>query len=293
MRSAIACAWLALWPIFALPADDDVAVAWKVSGYYKNLLMRSQTVFPAGDRYTEDLNRLRLKIEARPTQNVALDLQYDNEVLVGDYLDTQQYRLQKALPVDTYWNAQASYADSNDVYAVHRLYRATLTASLGATDVRIGRQRIAWGTGRFFSPLDILNPVSPIALERGERVGVDALLVEHKVDALSRASVVFAPQHDDKPSSVAALWHANLRGFDYSVVGGRFRREQVAGVDLAGQIGAAGLRAELTRSRRSDGSAYTRALLGVDYAFANTLDFSAELYHDGAGADAQIGRAHV
>jgi hypothetical protein len=283
MRSAIACAWLALWPALATAADD-VAAAWKISGYYKNLLMRSQTVFPAGDRYTEDLNRLRLKIEARPTESVALELQYDNEVLLGDYLDTQQFQLQKALPVDTYWNAQATYADSNDLYARHRVYRATLTGSLGATDVRIGRQRIAWGTGRFFSPLDILNPFSPIALERSERVGVDALLAEHKVDALSRASVVFAPQHDDKQSSVAALWHANVLGFDYSVVAGRFRREHVAGVDLAGQIGDAGLRAELTRSRRIDGSSYTRALLGVDYAFANTLSFSGELYHDGAGA---------
>ncbi len=286
MRRAAARALLALWPACVWAADgaEPPAATWKFSGYYKNLLMRSQTVFPAGERYTEDLNRLRLKLEGRPAENVALDLQYDNEILLGDYLDTQQFQLQKALAVDTYWTAQSTYAQSGSYYAQHRLYRAALTWSLGATDVRIGRQRIAWGTGRFFSPLDIVNPFSPIALERAERIGVDALLVEHKLDALSRVSAVFAPQHDGRNASAAALWHANLRGFDYSLVAGRFRRDQVVGADLAGQIGEAGVRAELTRSRRATGVTTTRALLGMDYAFANTLSLTGELYHDGAGA---------
>jgi len=283
MRSVAACAALALLSACAF-ADETGTAAWKLSGYYKNLLMRSQTVFPPGERYTADLNRLRLKLEGRPVDTLAVDLQYDNEILLGDYLDTQQFRLQEALPVATYWTAESTYAQGSDHRARHGLYRASLTWSRGATDVRFGRQRIAWGTGRFFSPLDILNPFSPIALERAERVGVDALLVEHKLDALSRASAVYAPQHDARDASVAAQWHANRRGLDYSIVAGRYRRERVIGIDLAGQLGQTGVRGELTRSRRPDGSGYTRVLIGIDHAFANTLSLSAEAYYDGAGA---------
>lgn len=39
----------------------------------------------------------------------------------------------------------------------------------------------------------------------------------------------------------------------------------------------------------SSGTAYRRALLAVDYAFANTLTLSGELYYNGAGAANRIG----
>ena len=284
MRSVAAAALLALAPGCALAAEEGALAAWNFSGYYKNLLTRSRTVLPAGERYTTDLNRLRLKLEGKPSDHLALDLQYDNEVLLGSYLRTAQFQLQKALPAPTYWNAQSTYADQSRYHGQHRLYRAAVTWSQGATDVRIGRQRIAWGTGRFFSPLDILNPLSPITLERGERVGVDALLVEHKLDALSRIGAVYAPQHASGRSNLAALWHGNRGGFDYSVVAGRFGQQKVAGFDFAGQVGAAGIRGELTRNRTAARFSATRILLGADYAFPNTLNLSGELYRDGAGA---------
>lgn len=289
MRSPALPVLSLLWPLCGAAADDAAApAAWKFSGDYKNLLTASETVLPAGERFSADLNRLRLKLEGRPTAQLAIDLQYDNELLLGSYLGTAQFRRQKDVAPDGYWKAQGSYADRSGYYGQHRLYRAAVTWTQGATDVRIGRQRIAWGTGRFFSPLDLLNPFSPIALERGERVGVDALLVERKIDSLSRVSAVYAPQHDPARSSVAALWHGNSRGFDYSLVAGRFRQRNVVGADLAGQIGQAGVRAEITHSRGAGTPRSTRMLIGLDYAFANTLTLTGELYHDGAGARDQL-----
>jgi hypothetical protein len=174
--------------------------------------------------------------------------------------------------------------ESRSYYGRHRLYRAAVTFSSGNADLRIGRQRIAWGTGRFWSPLDILNPFSPIALEREERIGVDAALAEYKLGALARLSAVYAPQHERRDASAALRWQANTAGIDHALVAGRFARDRVLGADIATQIGDAGLRAELTRTRRAAGDRYWRALIGVDYAFANTLTLGAELYYDGAGA---------
>jgi hypothetical protein len=185
---------------------------------------------------------------------------------------------------DTYWNLESNYAQSRSYNARHRLYRAGVTLSAGDTDVRIGRQRIAWGTGRFWSPLDLLNPFSPIALERAERVGVDAVLVEHKFGPLSRVSAVYAPAHDRDAASAALHWHSNAGGIDYSVVGGRFRHEEVVGADIATEIGAAGVHAELTHTRGETAGSYRRALVALDYAFQNTLTIGAELYYNGAGA---------
>lgn len=256
--------------------------ALSFSGYFKSLLIGSRTVAPPHERYTLDLSRLRLELKGPISDRLSVDLQYDNELLLGDYLRTGEFRMAKDRDPPTYWRAHGDYLDNPRAYGAHRLHRASVTASFGNTDVRVGRQRIAWGTGRFWSPLDILNPVSATALEREERIGVDALLVEHKLGAVSRAAFVYAPQHERRNSSFAALWHDNRGGIDYSIVAGRFRRDKVAGLDLAGQVGQTGVRAEVTRSWGSTGG--TRVLIGADHAFANTLTLSGELFHDGAGA---------
>ena len=267
----------------AAPASAQDDPDLRVSGYYKNLLLRSKTW--ADERYTLDLNRLRLELKGQLSAAVAFDLQYDNEVLLGSYLRTPQFLQQKDQPPPQYWSAQANYVDRPALYGVHRLYRAQVQMAFGDTDLRIGRQRIAWGTGRFWSPLDLLNPFSPVALEREERLGVDAVLVEHKFGPVSRLAAVYAPSRVPGQDSRALQWHDNARGVDFSFTGGRFGSENVIGLDLAGQIGQAGVRAELTRVRTRLGQDFTRSLVGIDYAFANTLTLSAELYRDGGGTN--------
>jgi hypothetical protein len=275
---------LAASAISSAQAAERSAPSLEFSGYYKNLLVRSETVLGNPARYTLDLNRLRLELKGRLAGNATLDLQYDNEILLGNYLRTSQFSIEKDALPDAYWKLDGNYAEGGAYYGRHRLYRASVTLAAGETDVRVGRQRIAWGTGRFWSPLDLLNPFSPVALEREERIGVDALLVERKLGPLSRVSAVYAPRHDREDSSAALNWHSNAGGVDYTLVAGRFRREEVIGADVATQLGAAGVRAELTHNRRDEAASYRRAVLAFDYAFPNTLTLSAELYYNGAGA---------
>jgi hypothetical protein len=268
-------------------AEESIATETaviKFSGYYKNLFVDSETVFPPGDRYILDLNRLRLELGGNIARNVAVDVQYDNELLLGSYLHTAQFRLQKDLATGQYWNLTNNYAEGNSYYAVQSLYRANVTLSSDTTDMRIGRQRIAWGTGRFWSPLDILNPFSPTQLERDERVGVDAALIEYKVGPLSRLSAVYAPQHAAGQSSAALRWHGNVAATDYSVVAGRFQGDRVVGLDVAGQLRDAGVRGEVTYTHPQPGASFWRGLIGFDYAFPNTLTLTGELYYNGAGA---------
>jgi hypothetical protein len=274
------------WFVFVLLGCACVGAAaqdLKLSGYYKSLLIGTETVAPAGERYSLDLNRLRLELKGQLSDNVALDVQYDNEVLLGDYLRTRQFALQRDRRPDQYWDLDQNYGAGGSWLGRHRLYRGSVTLSAGDTDVRLGRQRIAWGTGRFWSPVDLLNPINPIALEREERIGVDAALVERKLGPLARISAVYAPSRQSGKSSAALSWHANAAGVDYSVIAGRFRGERVAGADVATQWGDAGVRAELTYNEPEAGRAYRRAVLAMDYAFPNTLILSGELYYNGAG----------
>jgi hypothetical protein len=277
------CRWLAAASIMLLSLAGAQAAELKFSGYYKNLLLDSETIAPPGERYTLDRNRLRLELKGTLAEGAALDLQYDNEVLLGSYLQTAQFAAQKSLEPPQYWDLERSYGEGDNWYGRHRLYRASLTLSSGATDVRIGRQRIAWGTGRFWSPVDLLNPINPITLEREERVGVDAVLAERKLGALSRIAAVYAPSRESGLSSGALNWHANAAGVDYSVVAGRFSGERVGGAAIATQWAGAGVRAEYTHNA-PEAAAYWRGVFALDYAFASTLTLSGELYYNGAGA---------
>ncbi|MBI5716347.1 MAG: hypothetical protein HZC37_01515 [Burkholderiales bacterium] len=251
-------------------------------GSLKSVFLRSRA--SNGEDYALSLNRLRVEAKGDLAPGLALDLQYDNELLLGNYLDTAEFRALKESVAPQYWRADSNYLERGDVYGRHRLYRAAVTLNRGNVDLKLGRQRIAWGTGRFWSPLDILNPVSPLALEREERVGVDAALLEAKLGPLSRASLVYAPAPDRGSASRALQWHGNAAGVDASLVTGRLLSLDIVGTDVASQIGEVGIRGEAARLRPRGGAGFFRWVVGADYAFANGLTMSAELYYNGAGS---------
>jgi len=77
----------------AVEDSDPQPPKLKLGGYYKNLFFDSKTVFPAGEAFGADLNRLRLELEGKPAAWTAFDIQYDNEVLFGSYLRTAQFAI--------------------------------------------------------------------------------------------------------------------------------------------------------------------------------------------------------
>jgi len=273
-------ALLAAGLIGGMAASPARALEW--SGSLKSIGLRSRA--STGEPYLLNLNRLRIEAKGDLMPGVAVDLQYDNEVLLGSYLDSTDFHAQKDVPPAQYWRADANYVERGDVYGRHWVHRGALTLSRGDIDLRLGRQRIAWGTGRFWSPLDILNPVNPLALEREERVGVDAALLEAKLGPLARASFVYAPSPLRGSANRALQWHGNMAGVDGSIVAGHLAGLKILGTDIASQIGNAGVRAEAARLTPQAGPGFSRWMVGADYAFANGLTLSAELYGNGAGS---------
>jgi len=257
----------------------------EVGGYYKNLFVNSRTLglVAPQEPYNLDLNRLRLKLKGNLTEETAFNVQYDNEVLLGSYLETNQFLVQKNLPSDTFFNLNRTYADNTSVYARHGFYRAYLDARVVGVDIRVGRQRIAWGSALFWSPIDIINPFDPTQIERQERVGVDAVTVDWDYNDLSRLSMVYAAHDYPVRDTTALRWRTNIALYDLGVTAGRFRDDTMAGFDFVGQLGPVGLRGEWTWTSSPVDGEYQRAVLGADYSFPNTLSFMAELYYNGQG----------
>jgi hypothetical protein len=273
----------------ALLIYNTVATAEvELSGYYKNLLIRSATLstFPDRTTYLVNKNRLRLHANGDIGENIYYDIQYDNEIYLGNYLDTNQFAFQKKLEPDTEWDLEHTYMDDESVYGKHLLYRAFLTATLSSADIRIGRQRITWGTAMLWNPMDILNPFNPVQLERQERQGIDAIMVDWNYGALSRVSAVYAKQRSG--DSRAMRWLSHFTGTDISLMLGEFRDNKVGGLDFASQIDEIGIRGEMTFTDTTDGDTYVQSVVGFDYTFPSTLSFNVEAYYNGKGSSRTV-----
>lgn len=266
-------------------AGSETHGSVEVSGYYKNLFADSRTLalYPPQQSYWVDLNRLRLEFKGKFNDTTSFNVQYDNEVFLGSYLETSQFAAQKNISTGNYFDLRQTYIDNNSIYARHRLYRAYIDTRLTQTDLRIGRQRIAWGSGLFWSAVDIINPFDPTQIERDERPGVDAILIDRDYGRLSRFSLVYAAHASPVRETMAGRWRTNRAGFDLGLTAGQFRNEDMVGFDFAGQWKSIGLRGEYTQTSSPVDGGYQRAVLSADYTAPNTLSTIVELYYNGQG----------
>src|SRR3972149_5354017 len=113
-RCAISSVMLALLVPAMAFAVEETAISLK--GYYKNLLVDSRTAFPQVEDYTLDLNRLRLELRGRPVPWFGYEVQYDNEALLGNYLDTAQFAQIKTAKPATYWDLEDAYLDRGTMW---------------------------------------------------------------------------------------------------------------------------------------------------------------------------------
>jgi hypothetical protein len=257
-------------------SDGDAAL--KIEGYLKAILIDSRTNGPATTPYVESLNRARLKLTYDVSPHIQVHLENDIEVTAGNYLNSPTSQQTLNGPAQQYWDLSSVLGDNGNYYATEHLYRAYLKVSEDAADLTLGRQRIPLGTGLIFSALDMLNPINPLLIERDEYVGVDAALLEFKSSALSKFSLVYAPD----PARISDRWvgeyRTNINGTDLALVVGKYWGDHLVGMNFATQIGNAGVHGEITHTNPQIGDSYQKFLIGADYAFANMLTLSGELY---------------
>ncbi len=65
--------------------------------------------------------------------------------------------------------------DEGKTAALHRLDRLSVSYTTDKLVLRLGRQAISWGNGLIFSPMDIVNPFDPTAVDTEFKAGDDML----------------------------------------------------------------------------------------------------------------------
>lgn len=264
------------------------ADAVEISGRYTNLLFQTENLL--NQKQTSDLSRLRLTAEDK-LDKFSWELSYDHTLLYGGLVRDAQYQATSNLPDPTYLDLTSYIHRGRSLDWRHSLYRGWVQYERDQFLFTLGRQRVAWGSGRIWNPTDRFNPVVPTAVERDQKTGVDALNAAWRYDDFGSFQMIMAPGRSEHNvvRKVAGRWQDTFGEFDVAVMGGLFGSERVFGIDLSGNIGDGGGRLEVVRSTSGLNGTYTQLIAGYDYTLSHTwlpegLYLAIEYFYNGASS---------
>ena len=263
-----------------------------MSGQFRSLSIyaeeQPESRQPAG---TFSSNSLRLELNTPIGENSHLELAGENNLL---YADPEELLLLPAdsvnrlVPVDKAWQSDSGLANRL------QLDRCNLQISHRGTDWIIGRQAIGFGRMLIVSPLDIIAPFAPDAIDRLTRPGVDALRAVRYFGTAGQVGAVAVFGDNSDHHSLLATFSTNSHGIDLLGLGGSLRSRPMLGLGLTGEISGLGIKGEIAfyhgrDSADSDGDLHRNFVIaGTEfwYRFANDLVIVAQYLFNGAGAAA-------
>lgn len=180
----------------------------------------------------QTLTRLRMQFALRWSDRLSAELSYDNEWR-GGILDDLFGRA--GLVEDSFLGLEDQVGDVGRHHAwLHRVYRGSLRFEGEHLQWTLGRQRIPFGVGRLWNPVDRFNPVGPLSLEGDQSLGIDALSLRWLFSGFSSLQAVYAPGLRSADARAALRYQAVLGNVDVGLTAGVFEEALAAGMDLAG-----------------------------------------------------------
>ncbi len=216
-------------------------------------LLNTQIVSHDQDRRWADYNRLRADISMEHSQ-------------------FPQFLGKIQLDIQTRYTQEPSSLTNDS-----SIYRAYLEYGGERHFLVIGRQRVPFGVGRVWNPIDVFNPIDALAIETGERTGTEAIRYEYALSELSNFDLTFS----------ANKHAARIKGFlqfaDFALVGvyDNDRDQDIIGWEIEGELFATGidLRSEGGHFRKhKNGQNNTAIIGGIEYGFPNSLTLLGEYY---------------
>ncbi len=229
-----------------------------------------------------DVTRIRLRpmLNLSETGYVALEYEMDATYLSGQDVTLVPLSVNRHQLFDLSWDIESS-ARWRVQHTIDRLY---YRQQAGAFDFSIGRQRIAWGSGRIWNPTDLFNPLNPTVFSKIEKDGVDVASLKCTIGTLSDVILVFNPQRDNA-SNYGVRVRTNYHEFDIAGIAGYFDRRIVAGADVAGNLFDAGVRSEIILSMKEGDPArnFAKAIVGADCQWTDKFYTLIEYHYNGQG----------
>ncbi len=184
--------------------------------------------------------------------------------------------------VELSWDADLD--GSLDVQA--RMDWLVLRARTEGLEITIGRQPIGFGTGMFFTPMDLVSPFGLTTIDTSHRPGADAVRVDGFFGAGGRLSGVAAYRGDWDLDGMIYLTEGQFTVGVTDLHGmlGEVHGEHMMGLGVASSVGAVGLHSDATLTLPEDEDAFVRAVVGMDWRPTKKTTLSVEAYLQTLGA---------
>lgn len=248
--------------LFSAALADDVSYEY---GGHTKLRVVGQT-FPdnsilhdlAGANAADIQSNVRLNFKAR-SGRWTFDTAYQFIALYGDSIEYSRDLPTGGVFFDRLPNDDRRLFDlTNTIYdegktaVLHRLDRLWLGYTSEKSVLRFGRQALSWGNGLFYSPMDLVNPFDPAAIDTEFKTGDDMLYAQYLRDsgedvqgaAVFRRDLLSGEVDSDK-STLAVKYHGFAGEAEYDVLVATSYDDTVVGFGGVRSIGGAVLQGDL------------------------------------------------
>lgn len=158
-------------------------------------------------------------------------------------------------------NLSDTIGDDDKFAAMHRLDRLSLTYVADNLVVRAGRQAITWGNGLIFSPMDIVNPFDPTAVDTEYKSGDDMIYAQYLLANGNDAEFAQVFRRDpvtgDPDSSVnttAIKYHGLLGDAEYDLLIANHYGDTMIAIGGNRSVGGAVVHGDIVWTDSVDGS---------------------------------------
>lgn len=155
-----------------------------------------------------------------------------------------------------------------------KIYRAYLKYSDEKQIVTLGKQRVPFGVGRVWNPIDIYNPLDATALDLNARKGVEAIRYEYALNELSNIDATISK---DK-YALRTKGYLNFADIALLALKDNKNHQDILGYEIQGEFLDTGieLRSEGGYFLDKENKDYEEFIIGAEYRFENSLNILGE-----------------
>lgn len=276
--------------LLPLTVSAELLTDAQVGGHLKSLNLYLDRIPNDSEEGLISSTHFRLDLNGRLAKDYSFELSVEQQLLWSDPPGLGD------LPQDSVnwlFDGEQSWNRGGRIESQLRLDRLNLRGEGAGIRWTLGRQAIGFGRISLFSPLDVIAPFPPDALDVDVRPGVDALNLTRYFGLGGQIGAVAVFGDQPRHNSYLLTFSENLGNLDLLLLTGSLRDRPMIGIGLAGELGPLGLKGEIswyrgTRVGRPGGDPrdqFAIAALEGWYRFDNGLVLLSEYLYNGPGSN--------